>query len=310
MKELVHRPVLLNEVIQLIVTNPKGVYLDCTIGLGGHSQAILSRLEPAGRLIGIDRDQQALEFAGKRLRSFKNVALFKLSFGQLGELRNLSRIERFTGILFDLGLGYWQISQKERGFSYLLDGPLDMRMDQSQSLSAYDVVNSYSQEQLAKVLKEYGEEKMAKKIAKNIRQAGQKMKSTRQLAEIVEETVSPQDRIKTLSRVFQAIRMEVNQEIEELKTGLALALQAVEPKGRIGVISYHSLEDRLVKQTFQQLTRKCICPPGSPVCVCGGKSEWRGVTKKPVLASPSEIQINPSARSAKFRVLERLENEL
>ena len=307
MKELFHKPVLLQEVTQLLVTREDGVYLDCTLGLGGHAEGILKRVKPPGRLIGIDRDAQALESAKPRLSPYPNTILLQLNFSQIGRLKELAGAEKFTGILFDLGIGSWQISQAERGFSYLIDGPLDMRMDQSQKFSAYQVVNHYSQEELARIFKEYGEERLGKRIAREIKQAKEKMETTGQLVEIIEKTISPKNRVKTLSRIFQAIRLEVNQEIEELKAGLSLAVQAAESKGRIGIISYQSLEDRLVKQTFQELARKCICPPGAPVCTCGGKAKWRIITKKPVRPSPAEIKANPSARSAKFRVIEKLE---
>jgi 16S rRNA (cytosine1402-N4)-methyltransferase len=241
------------------------------------------------------------------LSSYPDTTLWQLNFSQIDRLKELAGAEKFTGILFDLGIGSWQISQAERGFSYLLDGPLDMRMDQSQKFSAYQVVNHYSQEELARIFKEYGEERLGKRIAREIKQARQKIMTTAQLGKIIEKSISPRNRVKTLSRIFQAIRMEVNQEIEELKAGLSLAVQAAESKGRIGIISYHSLEDRLVKQTFQELARKCICPPGSPVCTCGGKAKWSIITKKPVRPSSTEIKANPSARSAKFRVIEKLE---
>ena len=307
MKDLVHQPVLLHEVVQLLVTREAGVYLDCTVGLGGHSEAILKKLSPSGRVIGIDWDAQALEKAQQRLGAFKNVAFYHLNFSQIDQLKRLAGTEQFTGILFDLGLGSWQINQTERGFSYLSAGPLDMRMDQSQRLTALEVVNQYSQEELAKIFKEYGEEKLGKRIAREIKKVRQKFETTKQLAELIERRVSPPNRIKTLSRIFQAIRMEVNQELEELKAGLALAVLATEPKGRIGIISYQSLEDRLVKRTFQELAKNCICPSDSPVCTCGKKAEWRILTKKPIRPSPAEISSNPSARSAKLRVAEKLE---
>lgn len=289
------------------MTREDGIYLDCTLGLGGHAEGILKRVKSPGRLIGIDRDTQALESAKQKLSHYPNTTLLRLNFSQIDRLKEIAGAEKFTGILFDLGIGSWQISQAERGFSYLQDGPLDMRMDQSQKLSAYQVANHYSQEELTRIFKEYGEERLGKRIAREIKQAKPKIVTTAQLAKIIEKAISPKYRVKTLSRIFQAIRLEVNQEIGELKAGLSLAVQATEPKGRVGVISYHSLEDRLVKQTFQELARKCICPPGAPVCTCGGKARWRIITKKPVRPSSAEIKVNPSARSAKFRVIEKLE---
>lgn len=308
MKSLVHVPVLLKEVVQLLVTRKSGTYLDCTLGLGGHAQAILEVLGPEGKLIGIDRDKQAVEFTRERLKGFQKAVFYQLNFSQLDQLVELTGIEKFTGILFDLGLGKWQIDQAERGFSYLSDGPLDMRMDQSQRLSAYEVVNSYSQEGLARIFKEYGEEKLGKKIAKMIKQAKKKIETTGQLRQIIEETLCSGQKIKTLSRIFQAIRMEVNQELDELKAGLDLALQAAEVKGRVGIISYHSLEDRLVKQTFRELGRRCVCPPGSPVCVCGAKAKGKILTPQPVRPTAEEMEANPGSRSAKLRVIEKLED--
>ncbi len=308
MKELFHQPVLLNEVVQLLVTRAEGVYLDCTLGLGGHAEAILKRLRAPGQLIGIDRDAQALEASRAKLSGYPNLILLQLNFSQIDRLKEQTGIERFTGILFDLGLGSWQISQAERGFSYLTDGLLDMRMDRGQRLSAYQVINEYSEKELARIFKEYGEEKLGKRIAREIKRAKPKIETTGQLARIIERTISPKGRIRTLSRVFQAIRMEVNQEIEELKTGLALAVQAVEPLGRIGIISYHSLEDRLVKKTFQEISRKCSCPPDSPVCTCGGQAQWRVLTKRAIVPTPAETKANPNSRSAKFRVIEKLES--
>jgi len=307
LKELIHRPVLLNEVLQLIVTRKDGIHLDCTVGLGGHAEAILNELSPQGRLVGIDRDQQALDAARERLKGYRNCTLLKLNFSQLEQLPAIAGAGKFTGMLFDLGLGSWQISQKERGFSYLAEGPLDMRMDRSQKLTALEVVNNYSFTELTKIFKELGEERLGKRIAARIKSTKSKIENTRQLAEIVERAVPFQSRIKSLARIFQALRMEVNQELEELRIGLNLALQALEPKGRLGLISYHSLEDALVKKTFQELTKSCHCPPQSPICICGAKVSWKKITRKVIRPSPAEVQANPSSRSAKLRVIERLE---
>ena len=309
MKNLVHHPVLLHEVIELLVTKKDGTYLDCTVGLGGHSLGILDAISTAGRLIGIDRDREALDFARQRLQKFPNVQLFHLNFSRIDRLKQLAGIDKFSGILFDLGMGTWQIEINRRGFSYLSDGPLDMRMDAGQELTASEVVNSYSPEELERIFKEYGEEKLSRKIAKNIKNSPIAIQTTAQLRDAVERSVPSRHKIKSLSRIFQAIRMEVNHEIDELKAGLNLALQAVEPNGRVGVIAYHSLEDRLVKETFRELSRKCTCPPEALVCTCGGKAKWKAITKKPLRPGPAEIQSNPSARSAKFRVIEKLPSD-
>ena len=306
MSELFHRPVLLNEVVKYLITNREGVYLDGTLGLGGHAERILQILVPPGRLIGIDRDEQALRAARDRLKQFQNLTLLKLHFGQMEELTQLCGVEQLNGIFLDLGLGSWQISLPERGFSYLKEGPLDMRMDKSQKLSAQDVVNSYSLQALTRIFTEYGEERLSKKIAKKIIEARREIYTTSRLAAIIAEAVPGRYRIKTLSRIFQALRIEVNRELEELRSALTKAPDLVRIGGRIGIISYHSKEDRLVKKSFQELSKKCICPPDSPVCTCGGNARWRLITRKPVVPSSRETDENPSARSAKFRVIERI----
>ncbi|OGC77852.1 MAG: 16S rRNA (cytosine(1402)-N(4))-methyltransferase [candidate division Zixibacteria bacterium RBG_16_50_21] len=306
MSGLFHRPVLLDEVVKYLVTDKQGTYLDCTVGLGGHAEGILRILVPPGKLVGIDRDEQALQAARDRLKEFQNLTLLKLNFGHMEELTKLWGAGKFSGILLDLGLGSWQINLPERGFSYLEEGPLDMRMDKNQGLSARDVVNSYSQIELVRIFSEFGEEKLSKRIAKKIAEAQGKIDTTSQLTALVSKVVPTRYRIKTLSRIFQAIRIEVNKESEELAQALKIAPGLVKFGGRIGIISYHSLEDRLVKQSFQRLSKKCLCPPGSPVCTCGGRARWKLVTKKPVIPSRQETEQNSRARSAKFRVIERM----
>jgi len=297
-----HEPVLLDEVLENLITDRAGIYLDATVGHGGHSLEILNKLSPEGKLIGTDRDQEALLIAKKNLKSFENqVILSQVSFSQLEGFLSQQNIRQISGFLFDLGMGSWQIESEERGFSYLKEGPLDMRMDRKQSLTAYDVVNRYSEEKLVWIFKNYGEEKFAKKIARAIKNSNTEIKTTLDLRKIVEKVVRT-NLIKSLARVFQALRIEINQELDELKKGIAAAVKFLRPQGRVALISYHSLEDRIVKETFRELAKGCKCPPTLPVCVCGAKPELKILNKKPIIPSEKEKKQNPKSRSAKLRV--------
>ena len=299
---LVHKPVLLEEVLENLITDKSGSYLDATLGCGGHSLGILNKLNSEGRLIGTDRDQEALKAAGKNLEKFeKQVMLAKVKFSELEDFLNQQNINQVSGFLFDIGIGSWQIETERRGFSYLKEGPLDMRLDQSQSMTAYNVVNSYSEEKLAWIFKNYGEEKFAKKIAKAITDSKAEIKTTIELRKIIEKVVHA-NVIKTLARIFQAIRIEVNQELEELKKGIEIAVKFLKPQGRLAIISYHSLEDKIVKESFKQIAKGCICPPIVPVCVCGAKPNLKILTKKPIVPTEREKKLNPKSRSAKLRV--------
>ncbi len=298
----VHKPVLLKEIVENLITDKSGIYLDATVGYGGHALEILKNLNPEARLMATDRDQQALKAANDHLREFENqVSLAQVKFSQLEDFLNQQNIKRLSGFLFDLGLGSWQIESESRGFSYLKEGPLDMRMDQSQSLTAYQVVTSYSEEKLAWIFKNYGEEKFSKKIARAIKDSKKEIQTTLDLRRIVEKVVRT-NLIKSLARVFQALRIEVNQELEELKKGIEIAVKFLKPQGRLAIISYHSLEDKIVKETFRQLSKGCLCPPAVPVCVCGAKPELKILTKKPIVPSEKEKKTNPKSRSAKLRV--------
>ncbi len=299
---LVHKPVLLDEVLENLITDKSGTYLDATVGYGGHSLGILNRLNPEGKLIGTDRDQEALWVAKKTLKGFENqVVLAQAYFSKLEDFLRLQNISQISGFLFDIGMGSWQIETQERGFSYLKEGPLDMRMDRKQSLTAYDVVNRYSEEKLVWIFKNYGEEKFAKKIARALKNNKAEIKTTADLRNMVEKVVRV-NVIKSLARVFQALRMEVNQELEELKKGIETAVKFLKPQGRLAIISYHSLEDRIVKESFRELAQGCKCPPTLPVCICGTKPELKILNKKPIVPTEKEKKSNPKSRSAKLRV--------
>lgn len=298
----VHKPVLLDDVLENLITDKSGTYLDATVGYGGHSLGILDRLNPEGKLIGTDRDQEALSVAKKNLKKFENqVTLAQVNFSQLEGFLRQQNISPISGFLFDIGMGSWQIETEERGFSYLKEGPLDMRMDRKQALTAYDVVNRYSEEKLVWIFKNYGEERFAKKIAGVLKNNKAEIKTTADLRKMVEKVVRV-NVIKSLARVFQALRIEVNQELEELKKGIETAVKFLKPQGRLAIISYHSLEDRIVKESFRQLAKGCKCPPTLPVCICGAKPELKILNKKPIVPSEKEKKSNPKSRSAKLRV--------
>jgi len=287
-----HQSVLKDAVLELLLTNERGSYVDCTIGGGDHARGTLEHIK--GRLIGIDSDQEALNYSRRSLRDyFPRLTLLQLRFGQLDRLPKMVKERKFQGFLFDLGLSWHQINSSQRGFSYLVDGPLDMRMDQRGGLTAEEVVNEYSRAKLALLLREYGEEPRATRIAQRIDQQRRRgrITSTRQLARIIAPIFPPYGRIKGLSRSFQAIRIEVNDELNQLREGLKKAWKILEVGGRICVISYHSLEDRMVKEIFKGL------PSG------------KILTKKVVRPSLEETRANPRARGAKLRAVEKARAE-
>jgi len=301
----VHIPVLTSQVKEHLLIEPDGVYFDATIGTGGHAELILSELSSRGMLIGIDKDREAIEFVRSRLRKFRGrFRCAQLSFSEIPRLLDELKIKKVSGFLFDLGVCSLQLDNPERGFSYLEEGPLDMRMDQDQTISAYQVVNDYSLKDLVRIFKEYGEERFSSKVAKALSRKREKVKikTTQELREIIESVIAPRNKIKSLSRIFQAIRIEVNRELEELKRGLDFAVRYLKSGGRLCFISYHSLEDRIVKTEFSNLSRGCVCPPDVPVCVCKAKALLRVVTKRPVIPGEDEVKKNPRAKSAKLRV--------
>jgi len=303
-----HKPVLVREVLQYLITDRKGIYVDCTAGGGGHSELILKTISPEGTLIGIDADAEALAYAEKRLAEFPNKILRQIFYDQLDVVLIETGHNPVQGVLYDLGISSFQVDVERRGFSFQVDAPLDMRFDQTQKLTAADVLNTYSQEELERIIRTYGEERHWRAIAREIvrkRQAIQ-FKTTRDLVEVVKMIVGEQYLVKSLARVFQAIRIEVNQELERLKKSLEIAFRYLKEGGRLVVISYHSLEDRIVKKFMKEKARDCVCPPGLPECVCGKQQEMKILTRKVVRPTATEIAENPRSRSARLRAAEKI----
>ena len=310
-KEFNHIPVMLEECINALNINPDGVYIDGTMGGAGHSYHIAKKLSEKGLLIGIDRDGEALEVAKERLKEFNNVKFVHDNHDNIKEVIERLNIDKVDGILLDLGVSSYQIDEKTRGFTYMQNGPLDMRMDKTQDLTAEYVVNNYKEEELARIIYEYAEEKFSRKIAKNICEYRQKERitTTGKLVEIIEKSVPRVHNEKQghpAKRTFQAIRIEVNDEIKPLYNTVKDSIQSLNTKGRLAIITFHSLEDRAVKQAYIDSAGKCTCPPGLPYCVCGSKTEGEIITKKPILPSDEEMKINSRSKSAKLRVFERI----
>lgn len=307
-----HVSVLLRECIEALSIKPDGIYVDCTTGGGGHSLEIVKRLTAGGRLIAIDRDEDALRAAGARLGDYADRVTFVHSnYAMLQSVLADLGIPKADGVLADLGVSSYQLDTAERGFSYMQDAPLDMRMDREQPLSARDVVNTYSEEELRRILYDFGEEKFARNIAANIvkKRSERPIETTLELAELVKASMPKAAREgghHPAKRTFQAIRIEVNSELSSIPPALDAAVHALNPGGRIAVITFHSLEDRLVKQKFAALSSGCTCPREFPVCVCGKKPVVRVITKKPVTAGEDELEVNPRSRSAKLRVAEKI----
>ena len=311
-KDYGHKPVLLEECLTALDIKPEGTYLDGTLGRAGHSQEILRRLK-GGRLIGIDRDMTAIEAARERLAAFGDrVTLVHGNFCDLGEILADLGVDKVDGMLFDLGVSSPQLDEAQRGFSYMHDAPLDMRMDTSAALDARQVVNTWSGEELRRILWEYGEERYAPQIARAIvrRREEKPIETTGELVEVIRSAMPAsalREKQHPAKRSFQAIRIAVNGELEALAPMLRAATEGLRPGGRLAVITFHSLEDRIVKQTMRELATGCICPPEFPVCVCGRKPKLTLVTRKPIVSGPAELEENPRARSAKLRVAERTE---
>lgn len=308
--EFHHISVLLNECIESLNIKPDGIYVDGTLGGAGHSYEICKRLT-TGRLIGIDQDMNAINAATERLKEFKDkVTLVHSNFSNVKQVFEDLGIEKADGFLLDIGVSSHQLDEAERGFSYMQDAPLDMRMDTSRSLSAYEVVNEYSEKELNDIIFEYGEERWAKRIAEFI-VAERKIKpieTTFELVDIIKKAVpkgARKDGPHPAKRTFQAIRIEVNGELDVLKTAINDMTDLLNPEGRLAIITFHSLEDRIVKNEFRKQENPCTCPREFPVCVCGKKSKGRVVTRKPILPSDEELSANHRARSAKLRVFER-----
>jgi 16S rRNA (cytosine1402-N4)-methyltransferase len=304
-----HQPVLVKEVLEGLIPERRDVMVDATVGTGGHAEVIVSKLKGKAKLICTDRDEDALRIAKTRLAKYeKRIRFAHVRFSQIEDLLADLNVRSVSGFLFDLGVCALHLQNAKRGFSFQLDGPLDMRMDRSQSKNAYEVVNSYSLTELARILWEFGQEKFSRRIARAIvnRRRRSPILTTFQLRDIVESAIDKRYRIKSLARVFQAIRIEVNDELNQLKEGLNQAIGLLAPGGRLALISYHSLEHRLIREKIRQESRGCICPPDLPVCGCGAKATLRVITRKPIVPTPEEIEANPSARSAKLWVAEKL----
>ena len=305
-----HKPIMLDECITHLNINPNGVYLDCTVGGAGHSQEIAKKLKD-GMLLCLDKDEQALRVSKDRLKNFNNVKFFHCDFKDFEKALEFYKIEKLDGILIDLGVSSYQIDTPERGFSYIHNSKLDMRMDQSQKKSAYDIVNFYSQKDLAKIFQEYGEEQFANNIAKHIvlSRAEKPIETTFDLVEIIEKAIPAKIRFSgghPAKKVFQALRIEVNNELLDLFETIQKLFNHLNKKGRLVVLTFHSLEDRIIKKAFNLFSADCICPPEAPICNCNHKKEGILINKKPIIAKDKEMQENSRSHSAKLRVIEKL----
>ena len=311
MSEFYHVSVLLDECIQALNIKPDGIYVDGTLGGAGHSSQIAARLT-TGRLIGIDRDPKALKAASERLAPYADrVTLVHSNFSQLDEVLDHLGIAGVDGILLDLGVSSPQLDEAERGFSYMADAPLDMRMNSEDTLSAYEVVNTWPREELRRILYEYGEERYAPQIAAAIdrRRAEKPIATTLELVDVIRSAMPPaalREKQHPAKRSFQAIRIAVNDELGAVGRVLEVAVPKLNKKGRLAIITFHSLEDRLVKNGMASNAKGCTCPPSFPVCVCGNKPKVKLISKKPIVSGSEELERNPRARSAKLRVCEKL----
>ena len=311
--EFSHVSILAPECMEILQPERGGVYVDCTAGGGGHSFEIARRLPEGSRLICLDRDDAALAACEKRLAPFSDrVTLVKTNFSGIGAALDMLGIEQIHGVMWDLGVSSYQLDEKGRGFSYTAEAPLDMRMDQTAAFCARDVVNGYSEAELTRIIRDYGEEKFAARVAHFIceARAEKEIETTSELAQIVQQAIPAAARFKEnqhpARRTFQAIRIEVNGELDSIPPSLEEAIRRLAPGGRAAVITFHSQEDRIAKQTFANLASGCTCPPNFPVCVCGKKPTVKILNKKPILPSEAEMNDNPRSRSAKLRGVEKL----
>ena len=302
-----HIPVIATETIENLNIKPDGVYLDLTLGKGGHSKMILERLSDEGTLIALDQDKEAIEAAKENLKDFSNVIFVNSNFEKIDEILRGLGFGYIDGALMDIGVSSYQIDNADRGFSYMKDGPLDMRMNQENELTAEIIVNEYSQDELEKIFFEYGEEKFSRLIAKNIIKAREdyRIDTTFKLKDIVTKSIKSNE-AHPEKRVFQALRIEVNRELDVLKDTIDKVVDQLNKDGRLAIITFHSLEDRIVKNKFKDLATDCICPPEFPVCVCNHKAKVKIITRKPITASKKELKENSRAKPAKLRVCQRI----
>ena len=308
--EFKHKSVLLEETIENLNIKPDGIYVDGTLGGGGHSYEIAKRLTAGGRLIGIDQDADAIKAATDRLKEFADrVTIVRNNYCNIADVLDELGIVKVDGIILDLGVSSYQLDTAERGFTYNVDAPLDMRMDQRQSRTAADIVNGYDERELYRIIRDYGEDKFAKNIAKHIvaRRTEKPIETTFELNDVIKAAIPMKCRINgghPAKRTFQAIRIEVNHELDVLEKNLNDMIDLLNPGGRFCIITFHSLEDRIVKNAFRTAQNPCVCPSDFPVCVCGRKPKGRVITRKPILPSGEEMEVNPRSKSAKLRIFE------
>lgn len=306
-----HIPVLLDECIEGLNIKEDGIYIDCTLGGAGHSSEIIKRLSEKGRLIGIDQDTDAIDAASKKLADYNNVTYVHDNFYNIKNILERLDIDKVDGILMDLGVSSYQLDEAERGFSYMNDAPLDMRMNRENNISAYEIVNNYEEADLYRIIKDYGEEKFAKRIASFIVKGREEkpIRTTFELVEIIKSAIPARFRREgphPAKRTFQAIRIEVNKELEILNETIEDGVSKLNKGGRIAIITFHSLEDRIVKTKFKELEDPCKCPKDFPICICGKSAEIKILTRKPREAHKYELEINPRSRSAKLRIGEKI----
>lgn len=309
--EFKHVSVLLNECIEALDIKENGIYVDCTLGGAGHSSYILKNLSTDGMLIGIDQDKDALSAAKDRLKNFENVKYVHNNFYNIDAILNELGIEKVDGILADLGVSSYQLDEASRGFSYMQDAPLDMRMNRDNDFSAYEIINNYNEEDLYKIIKDYGEERFAKRIANFIvnRRAEKPIETTFELVDIIKAAIPAKARREgphPAKRTFQAIRIEVNSELKILNKTIEDGVKRLNKGGRMAIITFHSLEDRIVKLKFRELENPCTCPKEFPICVCGKSSSVKVISKKGIAPTDKEVEENPRSRSAKLRIIEKL----
>ena len=309
--EFKHKSVLLEETIDGLRVKPDGIYVDGTLGGAGHASEVCQRLSAKGRFIGIDQDQDAIIAASERLAPFKQATVIRSNYCYMVPELAARGINKVDGILLDLGVSSYQLDNEERGFTYRVDAPLDMRMDQRQMQTASDIVNGYEEKELYRIIRDYGEDKFAKNIAKHIVAARQvkPITTTGELTEIIRESIPMKMQVKSghpAKRTFQAIRIELNRELDVLRDSLDGMIDILDDGGRLCIITFHSLEDRIVKTIFRKNENPCTCPSDFPVCVCGKKSKGKVITRKPILPGETEMEENPRSKSAKLRIFERV----